>query len=76
MPVWMRAAGIGGSLLAVIALVIVLLKSLIAFVGFLTFAFKIIIVLVFVAVIVGVGFLVLKGISEKRRSKNKRSKPT
>jgi len=66
----MRAAGIGGSLLAVIALVIVLLKSLIAFVGFLTFAFKIIIVLVFVAVIVGVGFLVLKGISEKRRSKN------
>ncbi|PYS87863.1 MAG: hypothetical protein DMF62_11135 [Acidobacteria bacterium] len=70
MPVWMRAAGIGGSLLAVIALVIVLLKSLIAFVGFLTFAFKIIIVLVFVAVIVGVGFLVLKGISEKRRSKN------
>ena len=70
MPVWIRAAGIGGSLLAVIALVIVLLKSLIAFVGFLTFAFKIIIVLVFVAVIVGVGFLVLKGISEKRRSKN------
>ena len=70
MPVWMRAAGIGGSLLAVIALVIVLLKSLIAFVGFLTFAFKIIIVLVFVAVIVGVGFLVLKGISDKRRSKN------
>jgi len=70
MPVWMRAAGIGGSILAVIALVIVLLKSLIAFVGFLTFAFKIIIVLVFVAVIVGVGFLVLKGISEKRRSKN------
>ena len=70
MPVWMRAAGIGGSLLAVIALVIVLLKSLIAFVGFLTFAFKIIIVLVFVAVIVGVGFLVLKGISEKRRSKS------
>ena len=70
MPVWMRAAGIGGSLLAVFALVIVLLKSLIAFVGFLTFAFKIIIVLVFVAVIVGVGFLVLKGISEKRRSKN------
>lgn len=70
MPVWMRAAGIGGSLLAVIALVIVLLKSLIAFVGFLTFAFKILIVLVFVAVIVGVGFLVLKGISEKRRSKN------
>ena len=70
MPVWMKAAGIGSSLLVVIALVIALLKSLITFVGFLTFAFKILIVLVFVGVIVGVGFLILKGISEKRRSKN------
>ena len=70
MPVWMKAAGIGSSLLVMIALVIALLKSLITFVGFLTFAFKILIVLVFVGVIVGVGFLILKGISEKRRSKN------
>lgn len=65
----MKAAGIGGSLLVVIALVIALLKSLITFVGFLTFAFKILIVLVFIAVILGVGFLILKGISEKRRKK-------
>ena len=65
----MKAAGIGGSLLVVIALVIALLKSLITFVGFLTFAFKILIVLVFIAVILGVGFLILKGISEKRRRK-------
>jgi hypothetical protein len=69
MAVWMKAAGIGGSLLVVIALVIALLKSLITFVGFLTFAFKILIVLVFIAVILGVGFLILKGISEKRRKK-------
>ena len=69
MPVWMKAAGIGSSLLVIIALVIALLKSLISFVGFLTFAFKVLIVLVFIAVIVGVGFLILKGISEKRRSK-------
>ena len=69
MAVWMKAAGIGGSLLIVIALVIALLKSLITFVGFLTFAFKILIVLVFIAVIVGVGFLILKSISSKRRSK-------
>jgi hypothetical protein len=69
MAVWMKAAGIGGSLLVVIALVIALLKSLITFVGFLTFAFKILIVLVFIAVILGVGFLILKGISEKRRRK-------
>ena len=65
----MKAAGIGGSLLVVIALVIALLKSLITFVGFLTFAFKILIVLVFIAVILGVGFLILKGISVKRRRK-------
>lgn len=69
MPVWMKATGIGGSILVIIALVIALLKSLISFVGFITFAFKILIVLAFVAVIVGVGFLVLKGISEKRRKK-------
>ena len=70
MPVWMKATGIGGSLLVIIALVIALLKSLISFVGFITFAFKILIVLAFVAVIVGVGFLILKGIKEKRRSKD------
>ena len=69
MSVLMRAAGIGGSLLAVIALVIVLLKSLIAFVGFLTLAFKILIVLAFVALIAVVGFLVLKGLSGRRRNK-------
>jgi hypothetical protein len=68
--VWMKAAGIGSSLLVIIALVIALLKSLISFVGFLTMAFKILIVLVFVALILGVGFLILKGISEKRRSKD------
>jgi hypothetical protein len=70
MPVWIKATGIGGSILVIIALVIALLKSLISFVGFITFAFKILIVLAFVAVIVGVGFLVLKGISEKRRRKD------
>jgi hypothetical protein len=67
MPVWFKAAGIGSSLLVVITLLIVLLKSLIAFVGFLTGALKILIVLVFIGVIVGVGFLILKGIAEKRR---------
>lgn len=70
MPVWMKATGIGGSILVIIALVIALLKSLISFVGFITFAFKILIVLAFVAVILGVGFLIMKGISEKRRPKD------
>jgi hypothetical protein len=70
MPFWIKASGIGGSIIAILALVIVLLKSLIAFVGFLTGALKILIVLVFIAIIVGVGFLILKGIAEKRRNKN------
>ena len=65
MPVWMKAAGKWGSILVVIALLITLLKNLIAFVGFLTGAFKILIVLLFVAVIVGVGFLVLQSVSAR-----------
>jgi hypothetical protein len=70
MPFWIKASGIGGSIVAILALVIVLLKSLIAFVGFLTGALKILIVLVFVALIIGVGFLVVKGIADKRRHKD------
>ena len=66
----MKAAGIGGSLLALIALLIVLVKSLIAFVGFVTFAFKILIVVVFGAVLLGVGFLILKGIADRKRKKD------
>jgi hypothetical protein len=66
----MKAAGIGGSLLALIALLIVLVKSLIAFVGFVTFAFKILIVVVFGAILLGVGFLILKGIADRKRKKD------
>lgn len=67
MPVWIKAAGGIGSILVLIALAITLLKNLIAFVGFLTLVFKILIVLMFVAVIVGVGFLILKSIKQRRR---------
>jgi hypothetical protein len=70
MPVWMKAAGKWGSILVIIALIITLLKNLIAFIGFLTFAFKVLIFLLFAAVIVGVGFLILRGISEKRRNRD------
>jgi hypothetical protein len=70
MPVWMKAAGKWGSILVIIALIITLLKNLIAFIGFLTFAFKVLIFLLFAAVIVGVGYLILRGISEKRRNRD------
>lgn len=68
MPIWMKAAGKWGSILVIIALIITLLKQLITFVGFITAAIKILIVLAFIAVIVGVGFLVFKGLKDKRRS--------
>ncbi|MBK9165063.1 MAG: hypothetical protein IPM21_14365 [Acidobacteria bacterium] len=64
----MKAAGKWGSILVIIALVITLLKQVIAFIGFLTGAVKLLIILAFIAVIVGVGFLIIKGISDSRRN--------
>jgi hypothetical protein len=66
----MKAAGIGGSILALIALLIVLVKSLIALVGFVTGAIKILIILAFVAILLGVGFLILKGFADRKRKKD------
>lgn len=84
---WLKVAGIGGaltlvtlgigtnagwgSLLALVALVIALVKSLIAFVGFLTFAIKAIIVLGFVAVFLIVGLLVFRTWSSSQQNKNR-----
>lgn len=68
MPVWMRAAGIGGSILAILALIIIFLKSIIAFVGFLTFAIKIIIVIVFIALFLAVGLMVFRTWNQKRKA--------
>ena len=69
MPVLMKAAGIGGSLLALIALVIVLLKTVVGFIAFLTGAIKILIILLFVALLVAIGVMILKGFKEGRRNK-------
>jgi hypothetical protein len=70
MPLWVKAAGKWGSILVIITLVITLLKQLIALIGFITGAIKLLIILAFVAVIVGVGFLILKGINDGRRTKD------
>ncbi|HKP70042.1 MAG TPA: hypothetical protein VJV05_12210 [Pyrinomonadaceae bacterium] len=67
--VFLKAAGIGGSILAILALVIYLLKTLISLIAFLTGALKILVVLVFVAVIVGIGFMILKGWNEARKNR-------
>jgi hypothetical protein len=65
----LKATGKWGGIIALIALVIALVKQLIAFVGFLTFAIKILIVLVFVALFVGVGFLIFRAWNEKQKRK-------
>lgn len=67
MATWLKAGGIGGSILVIIALVITLLKSIISLIGFISVVLKLLLVLAFIAVLVGVGFLVLKGIQQRRK---------
>lgn len=67
MATWLKAGGIGGSILVIIALIITLLKSIISLIGFISVVLKLLLVLGFVAVLVAVGFLVLKGIQQRRK---------
>jgi len=68
MLLFMKGAGIVGSLLVIIALAITLLKALVGFVAFLAIAVKIVLVLAFVAVFVGVGFMVLRSWQEHKKT--------
>lgn len=70
MPLWLKATGKWGSILVLITLVIALVKQLIAFVGFLTFAIKILIVLAFAALFLGVALAVFRAMSKNRKQKN------
>jgi hypothetical protein len=65
-----KAASAWGSILVVIALVITFLKSIIAFVGFLTTAIQILLVVAFIGVFALVGFLVFKAWSNNKRTKD------
>ncbi len=69
MSIMTKAAG-WGSIVVIITLIITLLKQIIAFVGFLTAAIKILIVLAFVLLIVGVGFMILRSFNQSRKSKS------
>ena len=76
MSILYKAAG-WGSIVAILALIVTFLKQIIALVsqllalvGFLMFAFKILVVLVFVALIVGVGFMVFRSWNANRQPKN------
>ena len=68
MGMFVKAASIGGSILIIIALVIALLKALIAFVGFVSMAIKIIIFLAFLALFLGVGFMVFRAWQERQKT--------
>ena len=68
--VFLKATGIVGSILALIAVIILFLKTLIGFIGLLTGAIKIAIILLFVVLIVSVGFMVIRGLANSRRKKD------
>ena len=69
MPTWLRATGKWGSVLVIFALIVTLLKQVIGFIGFLTMAIKFLIVLVFILLIVGIGFMVLRSFNTNRKAK-------
>lgn len=69
MPIWLKAAGKWGSIFAILALIVTLLKQIIAFIGFLTTAIKLFVVLAFVALFLAVGLMVLRTWSQNRKAK-------
>jgi hypothetical protein len=69
MPIWLKAAGKWGSIVVIIALIITLLKQIIAFVGFLTAAIKVLLVVAFIGVFVLVGYLIFRAWSENSKKK-------
>ena len=69
MPVWFKAAGKWGSILVILTLIITLLRQIITFIGFLTAAIKILVVLAFVVLFLGVGLIVFRSWNAKRNSK-------
>ncbi len=58
-----------GTILAILALVITLLKQIIGFIGFLTFIIKVGVVLFFVALFLGIGIMILRTWKSSQASK-------
>ena len=67
---FVKTAGIVSTILVILALVATLLKSVIAFVGFLTTAVQILIVLAFAVVILGVGVMIFRSLSSNKKQKD------
>lgn len=69
MPLWIKTAGKWGGIFVIIALVIALLKQIIAFIGFITIFVKLMIFVAFLALIAVVGYLVIRNLNEKKARK-------
>ncbi len=69
MPVWFKAAGKWGSILVILTLIITLLKQIITFIGFLTAAIKIIVVLAFVVLFLGVAMMIFRTWNSNRKAR-------
>ncbi len=65
----MKAAGKWGSILVILTLIITLLKQVITFIGFLTAAIKIIVVLAFVILFLGVGMIIFRTWNSNRKAR-------
>jgi hypothetical protein len=69
MPIAIKAAaGIIGSVLAAIALVIAVLKGVLALIAFVTTAIKIVVIILFVAVFIGIGLMVYRTFRDGRKA--------
>lgn len=63
----LKVAGKWGGILTLIALAILVLRQVILFIGFLTFAIKALLVLVFLFLLLGVGYLIFKAWSDRKK---------
>jgi len=68
MPTWLRAAGKWGSVFAILALIVTLLKQIIGFIAFLTMAIKLLVFLIFAALFLGIGLMIFRGWNSKRKA--------
>ena len=69
MPTWLKAAGKWGSVFAILALIVTLLKQIIGFIAFLTTAIKLRVFLIFDALFLGIGLMIFRTRNSNRKAK-------
>ena len=71
MPIAIKAAaGIIGTILAILALIIAVLKGILGLISFITLAIKIAVIGLFVAVFIIIGLMVFRTLRDSRKSKD------